>query len=65
MGLSLPLFVSTEIADLKAERERLSKRLQNVRMDARSRIRTEQRLSLLTAKQIQLEATVARGAKAR
>ena len=55
MRLSLPLFVSTEITAVRKQREALLRRLQTVRMDVRSRIRTEQRLSLLTAKQMQLE----------
>ena len=55
MRLPLPLFVSTEITAIKKQREALLRRLKKVHMDARSRIRTEQRLSLLTAKLVQLE----------
>ena len=63
MRLPLPLFVSTEIAAIKKQREALLRRLQKVRMDARSRIRTEQRLNLLTAKLVQLETSIAGGRK--
>ena len=65
MRLPLPLFVSTEIAAIKKQREALLRRLQKVRMDARSRIRTEQRLNLLTAKLVQLETSIAGSGKSR
>lgn len=56
MAQILPLFVRTELAAVQRQREELLKRLRKVRMDAHSRIRTEQKLALLTAKQMRLEA---------
>lgn len=61
MTLSLPLIESMELAAVREERERLLRRLQRVRMDAHSRIRTEQKLHVLTAKQIQIEQRLGAG----
>jgi len=58
MAKALPLFVRTELAEITAKREALLKRLRTVRMDAHSRIRTQQKVALLTARQMQLEAVV-------
>jgi hypothetical protein len=55
---SLPLFDSTELAAVKAKREALLRRLQTVRMDAHSRIRTQQKVALLTAEQMRLELAI-------
>lgn len=52
---SLPLFDTSRLAVIKAEREALLKRLQRVRLDAHSRIRIQQKVSLLTAEQVRLE----------
>lgn len=52
---SLPLFDTSRLAVIKAEREALLKRLQRVRMDVHSRIRVQQKVALLTAEQVRLE----------
>ncbi|OJF91717.1 hypothetical protein AX761_21950 [Rhizobium sp. 58] len=58
MAEALPLFLRTELDAVKAKREELLKRLQKVRMDAHSRIRTQQKVALLTAEQMRLEAAL-------
>ncbi len=52
---SLPLFDTSKLAAIKADREALLKRLRTVRMDTHSRIRTQQKVALLTAEQVRLE----------
>ncbi|MEY9717877.1 hypothetical protein ABIA22_000367 [Sinorhizobium fredii] len=52
---SLPLFDTSRLAAIKADREALLRKLRNVRMDAHSRIRTQRKLALLTAEQVRLE----------
>lgn len=56
MAEVLPLFIRTELDAVQKKREALLKRLQKVRMDSHSRIRTQQKVALLTAEQMRLEA---------
>jgi len=60
-GTPLPVLERLELDALKEERERLSRRLQKVRMDAHSRIRIQQKLMVLTALQVKLERTLGIG----
>ncbi|MDL2401274.1 hypothetical protein [Rhizobium mayense] len=55
MAAVLPLFDKHELDAIRYEREELLKRLQRGGMDAHSRIRTEQKVKLLTADLIRLE----------
>lgn len=61
MAAPLPLFEHPELAAIKIEREQLRRQLERGGCDAHSRIRREQRLALLTARQIQLEARLGIG----
>ncbi|WP_085025573.1 hypothetical protein [Ensifer aridi] len=51
----LPLFDTSRLAAIKADREALLRRLRSVRMDVHSRIRIQQKVALLTAEQMRLE----------
>ncbi|MBC7313610.1 MAG: hypothetical protein H5U11_14045 [Rhizobium sp.] len=61
MAQPLPLFEHPELRAIKAEREQLVRKLERGGCDAHSRIRREQRLALLTARQIQIEARLGLG----
>jgi hypothetical protein len=63
MTSTMPLFDSTELASVKAECELLSKKLQRGGVDAHTRIRREQKLRLLRARQIRLELELNIGAR--
>ena len=60
---SLPLFETETLNAIKAEREALLKRLQRGGVDAHIRIRREERLKVLTARQIEIETQLGLGAK--
>lgn len=55
MIAALPLFERSELDAVRAEREELLMKLHKGGRDAHSRIRMEQKVRLLTAKQIRLE----------
>lgn len=61
MARTLPLFDRSELRAIRAEREQLVRKLERGGCDAHSRIRREQRLALLTARQIQIEARLGIG----
>lgn len=52
---ALPLFDLPELEQAKDERRHLMHKLTHQRLDARSRIRTEQKLNLIVAKIMRLE----------
>ncbi len=61
--IALPLFERSELDAVRAEREELLKKLQKGGRDAHSRIRMEQKVHLLTAKQVRLESQLGIGRK--
>ena len=54
-AISLPLFDRPELESLRKERAELLHKLTHQRLDVRSRIRIEQKVSILTAKMMRLE----------
>lgn len=63
MGTSLPLFDRMELDRIRRERVELQRMLKRGGIDARSRIRREQRLAVLTAKQVEIEARLGIGGR--
>ena len=61
MTAPLPLFDNSELARLVRECDRLCRKLKRGGMEARSRIRTEQKLALAKARQLQIEIRLGRG----
>ncbi|MFN3319958.1 MAG: hypothetical protein ACK43M_14510 [Allorhizobium sp.] len=55
MAQSLPLFDRMELDRIRRERVELQRMLKRGGFDARSRIRREQRLAMLTARQVEIE----------
>lgn len=55
MATSLPLFDRTELSRIVCECDRLRAKLRRGGMEARSRIRTEQKLAMNLVRQLQLE----------
>jgi len=55
MGSTLPLFEMETLEAIKEARKDLLKRLQRGGVDAHTRIRREERLKNLTARQIEIE----------
>ncbi|KNY13623.1 hypothetical protein AKG11_28225 [Shinella sp. SUS2] len=58
----LPLFETETLNAVRAEREDLLKRLQRGGVDAHVRIKREERLKVLTARQIEIETQLGLGA---
>lgn len=55
MASLLPLFDRSELDAIKRQREQLQRILKRGGVDAHSRIRRQQKLALLTARQIEIE----------
>lgn len=61
MAQALPLFDRMELDRIRRERMELQRKLKRGGSDARSRIRREQRLAILTARQVEIEARLGIG----
>lgn len=61
---ALPLFETETLTAIRAEREDLLKRLQRGGVDAHTRIKREERLKVLTARQIEIETALHLGGSA-
>lgn len=61
---SQPLFETDTLKSIQAEREDLLKRLQRGGVDAHTRIKREERLKILTARQIEIETALRLGRSA-
>ncbi len=55
MPATLPLFETQTLKAIQEEREALLKRLKRGGVDAHTRVKREERLKLLTARQIEIE----------
>lgn len=64
MIASLPLFDFKELEAVRAERKDLLRRLQRGGVDAHTRIKREERLKVLTARQIEIETALSLGRRA-
>ncbi|MDP9590103.1 UNVERIFIED_ORG: hypothetical protein J2W19_002659 [Shinella zoogloeoides] len=63
MPATLPLFETQTLKAIQEEREALLDRLKRGGVDAHIRIRREERLKVLTARQIEIETQLGLGAK--
>lgn len=63
MAGALPLFDRMELDRIRRERVELQRMLKRGGIEARSRIRREQRLAVLTAKQVEIEARLGIGGR--
>jgi uncharacterized small protein (DUF1192 family) len=59
-GVALPLFAFEQLDQVRRERDELRHKIAHQRLDVRSRIRTEQKVALLTAKILRLEMQIGR-----
>ncbi len=58
---NMPLFETQTLKAIQAEREDLLRRLQRGGVDAHTRIKREERLKVLTARQIEIETALKMG----
>lgn len=63
MAGALPLFDRMELDRIRRARAELQRMLKRGGIEARSRIRREQRLAVLTAKQVEIEARLGIGGR--
>jgi len=61
MAQALPLFDRSELDAIRRQREHLQRLLKRGGVDAHSRIRREQKLAILTARQIEIERRLGMG----
>lgn len=60
---ALPLFDFKDLKALQREREELSRKLRRGGIEAHSRIRMQQKLNVLTARQVRLESQLGLGSR--